>query len=141
VIRTPVVMLPALQGGTHEIGPAGQPCEGDAGRLGGTLGRDIAFLIESELLAQKEVLCCEGVTGVQAQEQETHRIDEAYQQRPREWYEVAEQARVSSHGEGIPLRHKFWSLPIIAAERRDVQSLRMEFLRSTGGGRALSTYR
>ena len=45
--------------------------------------------------------------------------------------EVAEQARASSHGKGIPLRHNLWFLAIIAVGRRDDQRVRMEFLRST----------
>jgi hypothetical protein len=105
----------------------------------GTTWLDLAFLVQGQLFAQKEVLSSEGRTGAQAQKQEAPRIHEEHPQHACEWYEVAEQALVSSHGEGIPLKRKFLSLPIIAAGRRDVQSVRVERLRSTGAARRDAT--
>jgi hypothetical protein len=63
----------------------------------GTAWLDVAFLVQGQLFAQKEVLSSEGRTGAQTQEQEAPRIHEERQVRACEWYEVAEQARVSSH--------------------------------------------
>jgi hypothetical protein len=92
----------------------------------------MAFLVQGQLFAQKEGLSSEGRTVAQAQEQEAPRIHEEHQQRACAGHEVAEQARASSHGEGIPLKYTLWFPPIIAAKRCDVQSVMMEFLRSTG---------
>jgi hypothetical protein len=93
----------------------------------GTTWLDLAFMVQGPLFAQKEGLGGEGRTGAQAQDQEAPCTHEEHPQHACEWHEVAEQARVSSHGEGIPLKHNLRSLPIIAAGGRDVQSLRMEY--------------
>jgi hypothetical protein len=82
----------------------------------------VALLIQGQLLTQKEVLRGEGGTGAQAQEQETHRIHEEYQQRACEPDEEAEQAWESSHSQGTPPNYRSLSLPIVAAEGRNVQS-------------------
>ncbi len=111
---------------------ASEPDQGHSSRMRGTTWLDLAFLVQGQLFAQKKVLRHERRTEAQAQAQEALRIHEEHQQRACEWSNVAEQARVSSHGEGVPLRRKLWSLSIIAAERCDAQSVRMEFLRSTG---------
>src|SRR4051794_3430533 len=81
------------------IEPAGEPSQGHPSRLRGTMWLDLAFMVQGQLFAQKEVLSSEGRTGAQAQEQEAPPIHEERQQRAGEWYEVAEQARVSSHGQ------------------------------------------
>jgi hypothetical protein len=78
--------------------------------------------IQGQLLTQKEVLRGEGGTGAQAQEQEAHRIHEEYQQRVCEPDEEAEQAWASSHSQGTPPNYRSLSLPIVAAEGRNVQS-------------------
>ena|SRR5882724_3486814 len=64
----------------------------------------------------------EGGTGAQAQEQEAHRIHEESQQRVCEPDEEAEQAWASSHSQGTPPNYRSLSLPIVAAEGRNVQS-------------------
>jgi hypothetical protein len=114
------------------VEPAGEPGQGHPSCLHGTTWRDLACLVQGQLCAQAEVLRREGRTGEQAQEPEAPRLHEAHQQRACQGNEVAEQARASSHGESIPLRHNLWFLAIIAAGRRDVQRVRMECLRSTG---------
>jgi len=64
----------------------------------------------------------EGGTGAQAQEQEAHRIHEESQQRVCEPDEEAERAWASSHSQGTPPNYRSLSLPIVAAEGRNVQS-------------------
>jgi hypothetical protein len=115
------------------IEPAGKPGQGHPSRLRGTTWLDLAFLVEGQLFAQKEVLCCPGRTGAQAQAWEAPRIHEEHPQRGCAGHEVAEQARASSHGGGIPMRDTLWFPAIIPVGRRDVQSERMEFLRRTRG--------
>ena len=104
------------------VEPAAEPDQGHLGGVGGSSWFDVALLIQGQLLTQKEVLRGEGGTGAQAQEQETHRIHEEYQQRACEPDEEAEQAWESSHSQGTPPNYRSLSLPIVAAEGRNVQS-------------------
>jgi hypothetical protein len=116
------------------IEPAGEPGQDHPSCLRGTTWLDLAFLVEGQVFTQQEGLCRERRTGAQTQAQEAPRIHEEHQQHACEGNEVAEQARASNHGEGIPLRYTLWFPPIIAAGRRDVQSGRIEFLRRTPPG-------
>jgi hypothetical protein len=78
------------------VEPEGEPAQGHPGGVGGSSWFDVALLVQGQLLTQKEVLCCEGGAGAQAQEQEAQRINEEYQQRACESDNEAEQARESS---------------------------------------------
>src|SRR5215510_4704337 len=74
--------------------------------VGGSSWFDVALMIEGQLLTQKEVLRGEGWAGAQAQEQEAPRINEEYHQRARKPDDEAEQARESSHSQGIPPKYR-----------------------------------
>jgi hypothetical protein len=39
------------------VEPAGEPDEGETGGVSGALRLDMAFLVEGELFAQKEIFC------------------------------------------------------------------------------------
>ena len=98
--------------GLTPVEPAGEPDQGHSSRLRGTTWRDLAFLVEGQLFAQKEVLCRQGRTRAQAQAQEAPRIHEEHQRRACAGHEIAKQVRTSSHGQGIPLRDTLW-FPLI----------------------------
>jgi hypothetical protein len=59
--------MPASEGlwlyndqGLAPVKPATEPDQGHAGGMGGALRCDVAFLIQRQLFAQKEVFSCEG---------------------------------------------------------------------------------
>jgi hypothetical protein len=114
-------MSPVGQG-LPPIEPAGGPDQGDAGGVGDSSPLDLTLLIQGELLAQKEILRGQDRGWTQAQEQEAQCIKEKHHQYASERHEVAEQARVSCHWQSLPLGHRWWFLPIVAAGRHDVQS-------------------
>ncbi len=62
------------------IEPAGEPGQDHPDCLRGTTWLDLAFLVEGQLFTQKAVLCREGRTWAQAQEQEAPCIHEEHQQ-------------------------------------------------------------
>jgi hypothetical protein len=90
--------------------------------MGGPLGYDVAFLVEGQLFAQKEVLRRERGVWAQAKAHEPQRITEKPQQRICERYEVVGLTRELDHHQDLPLRHRWLFLPIVTAGRRDVQS-------------------
>jgi transposase-like protein len=59
---------------------------------------------------------------VQVKEDETQYITEEYQECACELYELTKLVRASRHRQGIPLKYRWLSLPIVAAGRRNVQS-------------------
>jgi hypothetical protein len=80
--------------------------QSEAGGIGGAVWLDGAFLVERELLAQKEVFCYEGRRWAEAQLQETDGIAQEEQQRGSELPEVGKQVREACHSQGVPLmRH------------------------------------
>ncbi len=60
--------------GLAPVEPASEPDQGHSSRLRGATWLDLAFLIQGQLFAQKEVLRLEGRTGAQAQAQKVPRI-------------------------------------------------------------------
>jgi hypothetical protein len=56
------------------VEPAREPDQSEARRVGGTPGRGLTLLIQRELFAQEEIFGRECRTGVQAEEQQAHRI-------------------------------------------------------------------
>jgi hypothetical protein len=90
--------------------------------MGGPLGYDVAFLVEGQLLAQKEVLRRERRVWAQAKAHEPQRITEKPQQRICERYKVVGLTRELDHHQDLRLKHRWLFLPMVTAGRRDVQS-------------------
>ena len=86
------------------VEPAPKPEQGEAGGIRGAPWRDLAFLIEGELFAQKEILCGERHGGMQTETEEVYRIDQKSQQHACQLYQVMEQAWDSQHTQGTLLR-------------------------------------
>jgi hypothetical protein len=89
------------------VQPAGKRARGDAGRMGSPFGFGLAFLVEGELFAQKEVLRREGVVWAQAEQQEARGIVQEHQQRGSELLQIAEQPSGLCHGQRH-LSTPFW---------------------------------
>jgi hypothetical protein len=64
---------------------------------------DLAFLVQGQLFAQKEIFCGECGAGAQAEEEEAQAIAQERQQ-TYERYEGTEPVRKSCHRQGVPLR-------------------------------------
>jgi hypothetical protein len=66
------------------IEPVTEPDQRKAGRCGSTSWRLLAFLVEGELLTEKEILCSQRRAGTQAEIKETQAVVEEGQQGTRE---------------------------------------------------------
>ena len=86
------------------VEPAAEPDEGKARGIGGAPRRDVSFLIQRELFAQKEVFCGERRGRAQAEPEEACRIHQERQQRARQLHKVMERAQDSQHTQGTLLR-------------------------------------
>ena len=77
--------------GLSPIKPVCKPDQGETRGIRCTFWFDMSFLVESQLFAQKENLCCKQRVGAQTQSEEAYAIDQKRQQRAKELPEMAEQ--------------------------------------------------
>ncbi len=90
------------------VEPAREPDQGETGGVSGALSLDVAFLIQRQLFAQKEIFCGKCGAGAQAIAQE--RRQQTYKR-----HEGTEPVRKSCHRQGVPHRYGLLSLAIIPA--------------------------
>src|SRR5262249_8590307 len=86
------------------VEPARQPEKGEAGHLGSTLGLDLAFLIQGQLLTQKEILRRECRRAAQTEAQKLQAITQECPKRAEDMKENAEPARTLCHSQHVPLQ-------------------------------------
>jgi hypothetical protein len=79
------------------VEPAPEPDQGETGGIRGAPWRDMAFLIEGKLFAQKEVFCGERCGGMPTEPEEVGRIHQEHQQRAGQLPQMMEQVRASQH--------------------------------------------
>lgn len=72
------------------VEPAPEPEQSEASGISGAPWRDMAFLIQGKLFAQKEVFCCERRGGIQTGPEEVYRIHQERQQRACQLHQVRE---------------------------------------------------
>src|SRR5262245_29786346 len=101
--------MPAEQGGwlhndegLSPVEPTAEPRQGETGGIGRTPRRDVALLIERELLAEKEIFRRERRREVQTEAQELQAIAQQRPERANDLEQV-EPARASCHCQCAPL--------------------------------------
>ena len=90
--------------GLPPVEASGKPGQGETGGRGDAPGLDVAFLIQRQLFAQKEIFRGKGSEEAQTHPEATPAIAEEHEHRRDARSEVTNQAHETYHRQGFPLR-------------------------------------